>query len=52
MTLARPSTWPTEMFEVPPVTVRLVRLPPDWFRILAEVVAPTIPPLIVAVPAD
>ena len=52
VTLARPSTWPTEMFEVPPVTVRLVRLPPDWFRILAEVVAPTIPPLIVAVPAD
>ena len=29
VTLARPSTWPPEMFEVPPVTVRLVRLPPD-----------------------
>ena len=27
-------------------------MPPDWFKVLAEVVGPTIPPVIVAVPPD
>ena len=51
VTLARPSTWPPETFEVPAVTVRLVRLPPVTFSVPEVEVAPRIPAEMLAVPA-
>ena len=50
--MARPVTDPPEMFDVPAVTARLVRLPPVRFSVAADVVAPTVPPVMLAVPPD
>ena len=36
--------------DVPAVTTRLVRFPPVRFRVAADVVAPTVPPVMFAVP--
>ena len=51
VTLARPVTFPPEIFDVPLVTLRLASVPPVTFRVAADVVAATVPPVILAIPA-
>ncbi len=49
--MARPVTLPPEIFDVPPVTLRLSSVPPVTFSVAADVVAATVPPVMLAVPA-
>ena len=50
VTLARPSTCPPEILEVPAVTVSVVRFPPVRFKVASDEAAVTTPPEMLATP--